>query len=264
MAYKFNIPVDNSAFGRLKSLLRPLIYWLKVRWTYLRGLLFGHKPNNPKQIPIIINNFNRLDMPRRLIQALKERGYHNIYILDNDSTYPHLLQYYKTCECKVILLGRNVGYLALWQTDVFKQFIKSYYVYTDPDVVMVDECPDDFIEHLYRLLQRYPGASKVGLSLKIDDLPDHFDKKGDVIEWESQFWQYEIERGVFLAPTDTTLALYRPFAKWGANFYKKQLRTDFPYQLRHLPWYADPAKLSAEDLYYRDHARTSTHWTNAK
>lgn len=261
---KFNIPIDNSLVGRLKSTVRPMYYWLKVRYVYIKGILFSQKPNDIKQIPIIINNFNRLEMPMLLIEALKERGYKNIYILDNDSTYPPLLEYYKSCPYKVILLCRNVGYLALWKTDIYQQFIKGYYVYTDPDVVMVDQCPADFMQHLYDLLQRYPYSSKAGLSLKIDDLPDYFDKKKEVIEWEGQYWKYEIEKGVYEAPIDTTFALYRPFVKGGANFYEKQLRTDFPYQIHHLPWYNRPDELSDEEIYYRGNAKTSTHWTNAK
>lgn len=48
-----------------------------------------------KKTPIIINNFNRLSTTVQLIDALKQRGYNNIHILDNQSTYPPLLEFYK-------------------------------------------------------------------------------------------------------------------------------------------------------------------------
>lgn len=47
-----------------------------------------YKPTSYKNIPIIINNFNRLTCLQRLIASLEVRGYHNIYIIDNNSTYP--------------------------------------------------------------------------------------------------------------------------------------------------------------------------------
>ena len=49
-------------------------------------------------IPVIINNFNRLEYLKKLIESLEIRGYRNIYIIDNLSTYPPLLQYYNTCK----------------------------------------------------------------------------------------------------------------------------------------------------------------------
>lgn len=262
MKPKFNIPSDNSPMGRIKNHIRPIYYWFKVRYIAIKGLIYGQKPMDIKNIPIIINNFNRLNMLIILIEALEKHGYTNIHILDNDSTYPPLLEYYRNTKYNVIYLGKNVGYLALWQTDIYKQFYKGYYVYTDPDVVMVEDCPSDFMQYFYELLQRYPYASKVGFSLKIDDLPDYFAKKSEVIEWESQYWKYIVESGVYHAPVDTTFALYRPFVKGGANFYELQLRTGFPYQMYHLPWYSNPKELSQEDNYYINNAKTATHWTN--
>lgn len=230
----------------------------------LREILFAEKVKDPKRIPIIINNYNRLTFPRMLIEALENRGYSNIYIIDNASTYPPLLEYYKTTPYKVFRLEKNVGYLSLWKSGIYKQFRNRYFVYTDPDVIPVDECPHDFMEHFLDLLKRYPRALKVGFSLKTDDLPDHFRLKEDVIKWESQFWKNEMEPGVYRVPVDTTFALYRPNAlhqdmKIVPKMY--QLRTGAPYTARHMPWYVDSDNLSDEERYYIDSCTTSTHWT---
>ena len=62
---------------------------------FLNGLfpklkkIFGSKRINYKDIPIIINNYNRLEMLTKLIHGLENKGYHNLYIIDNQSTYPH-------------------------------------------------------------------------------------------------------------------------------------------------------------------------------
>lgn len=215
-----------------------------------------------KNTPIIINNFNRLSTTVQLIDALKQRDYKNIHILDNQSTYPPLLEFYKKKTCKVHFLKKNYGSKALWKSGLWLQFITGYYVYTDSDVVPIEACPNDIIAYFYNLLEKYPNVHKVGFSLKIDDLPSHFSCREDVLKWEKKFYNKEIESNVFEAPIDTTFALYRPYSKRGRrDGTSKMLRTGFPYQLKHLPWYLDSNKLSEEELYYVKTTSQPTHWT---
>lgn len=236
---------------RTRKLLRGL----------LRESLRTEKITDFKQVPIIINNYNRLEYPLRLIDYLTSRGYRNIYIIDNRSTYPPLLAWYEKCPFTVIRLKENVGYLSFNKTDVHKMFADRYYVYTDPDILPAEDCPDDFIEHFYSLLQRYPQAVKAGFSLKIDDLPDHFADKKHVIEWESQFWKKPVEPDVYEADIDTTFALYRPNFPVGSGRVGLRLRTGGRYTARHLPWYIDSANLSDEERYYQSSVRTASHWS---
>lgn len=245
----------------LKSFIRPLYYWQKTRLMHIKEYLFAKKVVDFKSIPIIINNYNRLFFLKMLIESLEQRGYFNIYIIDNASTYPPLLEYYKDCKYEIFRLKKNIGYLSLWETKIYQQFINSYYVYTDSDVIPIDDCPDDFLEQFWKIMQKYKFATKVGFSLKIDDLPDNFNKKRDVLNWENVFWTKQKERGLFLAPIDTTFALYRPWVKWGANWYVEQFRTGYPLMAKHMPWYNNSEKLSEEEAYYIDNAKTSTHWS---
>ena len=77
----------------------------------------------------------------------------NLYIIDNQSTYPPLLEYYTRLPYPVYMLNKNVGHLSLWETGIFKQFKDSYYAYTDSDLEILPNCPDDFIEKFILLLQ---------------------------------------------------------------------------------------------------------------
>jgi glycosyltransferase involved in cell wall biosynthesis len=212
-------------------------------------------------IPVIINNFNRLEHLRIMIARLERYNFTNILIIDNCSTYPPLLKYYsEECKYRVFRLKKNMGHLALWKTDIYKEFISDYYIYTDPDVIPIDECPVDFMYYFMNKLRVYPRVSKIGFSLKIDDLPDHYSKKNEVIKWEIQNFQNEIEPGLFLASIDTTFALYRPREK--GDWKLKALRTGYPYEARHLPWYNDDAHLSEEDIFYANtKLREVGHWT---
>lgn len=234
-----------------------------IRQLYIRILeiLFVDQPTDFKQIPIIINNYNRVSYLKILIESLEERGYRNIYIIDNNSTYPLLLEYYKMIPYKVFRLDENFGYLSFWKSGIYKKFRNQYFVYTDSDVVPINQCPDNFLSHFYDLMKHYPRASKVGFALCIDDLPSCFSNKNKVIEWEKQFWSKEIEKDIYLAPIDTTFALYRPNIKGPAYFHDFMLRTGGVYQAKHLPWYNDDNHLSEEEKYYIEHAVSSTHWT---
>lgn len=245
----------------IRSKLKSIYYFSKQLYILLIEKVMGTTINNFKEIPIIINNFNRLSFLQLQIDALEKRGYNNIYIIDNNSTYPPLLDYYNKTPYKVFRLNENVGFLSLWKTGIYKKFKNQYFVYTDSDVVPIDECPNDVLEHFWRLMQRYPRASKIGFSLKIDDLPDSFVNKAQVVTWEQQFWQKSLSQDLFLASIDTTFALYRPNVKGGANFGEFMIRTGGKYTARHMPWYNDDNNLSEEERFYINSSQTSTYWT---
>ena len=236
--------------------------------TYLRitlGYLFAKPPKDFKKIPIIINNFNRLTTLKILIEDLEIRGYTNIYIIDNKSDYQPLIDFYNESNYKIFRLNKNIGFKALWKSNLWYKFIFNNYCYTDSDLSICKECPDDFLEYFYNILKKYPKVHKVGFSLKIDDLPNHYDKKEEVISWESKYYENEKEPNIFIAPIDTTFALYRPFSKRGKRDGSDEiLRTGFPYQCYHLPWYNDSKNLSEEEQYYINSVKKPTHWCNKK
>lgn len=212
------------------------------------------------EIPIIINNRNRLTFLKQLINWYKKAGYKNIIVLDNDSKYEPLLQYYKSENINVIFLKENVGHLALWKSGVYKQFYGDYYVYTDPDVLPIDECPFDFMQYFMSLLKKYSSIEKVGFGLKIDDLPNYYDKKNEVINWEKKHWLKQIEPDVYDAALDTTFALYKPYTR-GDVWVQNALRTGGNYVARHLPWYENSNNISEEDLYYLNNVKKgASHW----
>ena len=234
-----------------------LYYRIIAFFYYLLELVSPPEAVDYKDIPIIINNFNRLDTLRKLIDSLVTRGYRNIHIIDNLSTYPPLLDYYKTCGHNIFYLDKNIGLNALWLSGIYKKFRKNYFVYTDSDVVPIEECPDDFLLFFFKTLKKYKFARKVGFSLKIDDIPDCFALKELVISWEANFFKDFIEEDLlYRAPIDTTFALYRPYGKRKhANNCIEVYRTAYPYMARHLPWYIDSKNPDDENRYYIEHSK---------
>lgn len=242
-------------FGDTKDFIRARYFWLRER-------LSPSKFSSAKQIPIIINSFNRLTTLKQLISSLEERGWTNIYILDNCSTYPPLLEYFKTIPYEVIHLPGNLGFKALWRHKPSrKRFCGDYYIYTDADLVLDKDCPSDIIERMFDLLKnKYPYAFKIGPSIRIDDLPDCYNRKREVIEWESQFFLKPVGDGLYRAPIDTTFALYRPRIGLSRRMSLESYRMAAPYQIVHLPWYENSSSLTDEEQYYKDHCRHATSW----
>lgn len=249
-----------ALYDKLYMWVMPLFYDIEMIICQIR-YFFRFERLNYFDIPIIINNFNRYTYLLVLIESLEKRGYHNIYIIDNNSTYPPLLEYYKTCKHKVLLLHENVGYKSIWETGVFEMFKHSYYVYTDSDMQIDVNCPNDFMEKFVKLLKKYRFCQKVGFGLRIDDLPDCYMHKKDVIKMESLYWERKAEPGVYYAPIDTTFALYRPYTGQQVNHLRKTLRTGAPYVIKHLPWYINSANMDDEELYYINNISQSTEWS---
>lgn len=217
---------------------------------------------NPKQIPIIINSYNRLSCLKELITFLERNGYKNIIILDNNSTFKPLLNFYKHSKYKVIFLEKNFGHLALWESGVHRKFTKRFFAYTDPDVLPCEDCPSDFMKRFVDLAKKFPEYKKIGFGLKTDDIPDGYLHKEKVIKWEKQFWENPIEKEIFSAQIDTTFALYAPdFRYSGDNDFYKAIRTGGKYLARHLSWYTIVDLESDEELFYKETASESASWT---
>lgn len=230
------------------------------------GLLEARRDREPRdllEIPVVINSFNRLDSLRLLIDRLERTGLRNIFILDNASSYPPLLSFFQSTRHRVLQHGANRGPYGFWQSPFWKMFRNDYYVYTDPDVVPSDDCPDDYMKFFYDTLRADRALGKVGFGLRIDDLPAHAGTT-KVIGWEKHHWDKPIGAAKLLydAPIDTTFALYRPRARGG--FWCPAYRSGAPYVARHMPWYADPARPTPEDEFYaRTAAANVSHYVNS-
>lgn len=206
-----------------------------------------------KQIDLFIISYNRLSYLKSLIEWLEKAGFENIHIVDNHSTYQPLIDYLKSSKHNVYILEKNYGHLAVWKCEKFKSIIDNKrYVVTDCDVLPIKECPFEVVSYFSNLLDEYKDYTKVGFSLKIDDIPMHNASRNTIIGWERQFWQKNISKGIFDASIDTTFAIYKPGIYPDNKKWWKSLRTDFPYMAVHLPWYEDTDSLNEESIYYQN------------
>lgn len=247
-------PGMKAAQYNLNVLVNAALETAVERTIWLGGIEDGTNISDYKKIPIFINSRDRIDCLKQLIGWLLQHNYCNIYVLDNDSTYPPLLDYYKTLETvsvKVIFLQENTGHQSLWKANILERLqINTPYVYTDPDVLPLEECPEDFMLYMLKLLRQNSTIQKIGLGLRINDVP-----QANFPENERQFWELEFAPNLYYAYTDTTFALYRA----GRRFYiNESIRMGYPYMARHLPWYYDKTNLPADEAYYIRRANASS------
>ena len=218
-----------------------------------------------KTLPIFICNFNRLGPTRALVESLLKRNYNNITIIDNASKFQPLLEWYANCPATVVRLDQNVHqgiFNLLPQFDHIRN--NELYVWTDSDVVPVDETPEDFLDHMVEIIREHK-MPKLVLSLKIDDLPEHYAYRDDVIKHESVFETYghfDHERygRVFKAPIDTTFAIC---GTPDCGLEQGAYRMAFPYAARHVPWYYDSNNLPDDEIFMRANInpRVGTQWS---
>lgn len=204
-----------------------------------------------EQTPVIIVNRNNLSRGfLRLVEWLQRAGMESITVIDNNSEWPPLLEYYDSIDSgiTVVRLTENLGNDALWKLGTS---IKTRFILSDPDVVPASYCPLDLVGKMHDVADRYSPA-KVGPSLRIDNIPSCYAQKNKVEAWEAQWWTNPIanEEG-YSALIDTTFALYEPGAGIWDNHH---IRLAPPYSMEHIPWYEDSSNPSEEETFYRETA----------
>ena len=211
-------------------------------------------------IPIYVNVFNRLTMTRTLCAQLANLPNADVVIIDNNSTWIPLLDWYSNeCPHEVIRLRENLGKHAPWLSGVVGSNPADVYGVTDCDLDLTG-VPLDLLDVLSQPLDTY---TKVGIGLRIHDLPDW---QSEVVKWESQFWQRPVtvlDRLYFRSLIDTTLCLYRrdtPDKTAMTVVGIPTLRSGGDYIARHAPWYLDCLNLDEENANYFTTASGTATW----
>lgn len=209
--------------------------------------------------PIIILNRDRLTCTERLVDSLLLLGYDDITILDIASTYPPLLEYYKSCPVEVIMAD-NIGHKGLWTAgyiDRWKNY--SWIAVTDSDIQLHPDTPKGFIEQMITVAKDY-RVGKVGLAIEYKDITNEYLRK-IIYPIESNYWKQSLVHDrykVYNAPVDSTFCIVRPDQPFN---YAALRIADWP--IRHLDWYSDWNNLTEEEQYYMDHADATIATTKA-
>lgn len=201
---------------------------------------------NLSKIPIVIISWNSLTLVRNFVdQVIKLPN--NIIILDNNSSYPPLHQYYNNIEkklknrIKIIRLKENYGHQVYLKR---QDLLPRLYILSDPDLELNPNMPKNISNILYKLSIKYKKF-KVGLSLdisdheKFEDIKDYMRGK-TILEWEKQFWKNKIldeSYELYNAGIDTTFTLVNWDYYTKNNLLDDNIRIAGDFTCKHLPWY---------------------------
>jgi hypothetical protein len=209
---------------------------------------------------------DRVTYARQCVDALLAVGL-EVVIVDHGSTWPPMRDWLSGVRGVDVWYCSNRHPRDLWSTGgpvARWTGADERFIVTDCDVIPDPDCPPEWVGWMSVTLDRYPALRKVGLGLRTDDLPEHYEHRDAVRHWEAQYQAVEdggrlgaVEdgRGV-IADVDTTLAMYRRFEPFTLG---PAMRLRPPYVARHLAWYEDSANPTPEQAYYREHA-VHGHW----
>lgn len=212
-------------------------------------------------IPVYVNTFNRLTTTRTLCEQIAQLDNALPIIVDNDSDYGPLLEWYSHCPFEIVRLRENLGHHAPWISGVIAGDAAERYVVTDCDLDL-SGVPADVLSVLAIPFTWTSQPIKSGLAMRIDDIPKW---QTDVRSWESRWWTRRVtaDPRFYHAAIDTTFAMYQghtPHRLAMQVATVPAVRLAGQYQCRHVPWYLDGTRLDAENQQYFATASESNSW----
>jgi len=149
----------------------------------------------------------------------------------------------------------------LWKNrKLYEKYCTGYYIVTDSDIIPNENLPANYLSTMIKYLNRNSNITKVGFALQIDDIPDTFKLKAQVLKWEEKYWKNEIKRNVFNAFIDTTFALYLPRYDYNENDFLNAIRLGGDFCSKHGGWYINHEDLTTEEEYYFKTSNESNSW----
>lgn len=253
---------------RLKVYLYNIVF---VQFRFWLMLMFNKtirkQLRNLPSIPVIIVNFNQLFYLKKLVDFFLKRKFENIIIIDNLSTYPPLLEYYKTLKgVNVEYMDDNYGHMVFFENkELQEKYGQGFYVLTDADIVPNENLPEDFMKRMVEvIIAEFNHITKVGFALMTEDIPNTYPFKMQVINWEKKFWEISYPKSTesYCAKIDTTFAIYKP--RYPEMFndieFLKGIRIAGDFTARHGGWYLDPLNLTDEQKYYQKTSSSASSW----
>jgi glycosyltransferase involved in cell wall biosynthesis len=114
-----------------------------------------------QNLPIFVISFNHLTHLKSIVEFFQREGISNVAIIDNNSTYPPLVDYLKTVPYKVYRMSRNYGHMVLFDNPLFKEIVDNkYFALTDPDILPEAACPKEYFTVFMKILLQRPMKNR--------------------------------------------------------------------------------------------------------
>jgi hypothetical protein len=231
----------------------------------------------PDDVPIIIPTFNTPSYLKSMIDQLEGRGWTNIIICDNNSTFPPMIDLLEELSHKyhVVRWEENHGPRIYTENKDICSRMPKYFIVTDPDLILNPDMPPNAIDKMKRIVDMY-SVSKVGLAIDIDtpEERDRFFNADQVDAWERNYWSRKVELlpeidDLYAAPIDTTFSLYNrdqflaeiDNVPGNMTCNTSAIRIAGRFTCRHMGWWN---KLPLEEDEYKFYKESTTHWSSTE
>ena len=216
-------------------------------------------------IPIIIicyNNYKYVENTLNMIKNINISYYNNIKILDNCSECNDTRNFLKKCDVPIIYNNINAGpWISSNNNSELYNSLPDKFIITDPDLEFNKNLPNNFIDILSNLSDKYM-CNKIGFALDIGDYynmyqyNNYFDNS-NIYDWEKQFWIHKIydeNYELYNACIDTTFCLINK------NYNSINIRIAGNFTAKHLPWYINNKIYNVYENYitYKQQTNIST------
>jgi hypothetical protein len=208
--------------------------------------------------PFIIISRNRKSCVEKIVNfASKQKVVSKIIIMDMGSEYPLMKEYLENISNPKVQVFKlnNIGPRNLWTSEVFRSYVEGDgFFLTDGDIDFSNTNPH-VLQELISVSARYKYFKKVGCALSLKNLPKDLAKSKLIWESECDNWSNyrKIDRNIYLAPIDTTIAFYPKYSN--EFFHWPAIRLAGEFSVIHWPWYVDYNNLSEEDQFYINNAK---------
>ena len=231
-----------------------------------------------QRIPVFVNSFNQLFYLRDTVEWFARHGFQNITVLDNQSTFPPLLEYLKSDDClsiaHVVRLAENMGPRRALEWAANDPATDAGFVFTDPDLKLPEPPADNMLKEMFAAGLRHK-CPKVGLALSLEpelvNLEMAWQGNKTVGRFEGKYWKNLAETDVYRAAIDTTFFVFVPSSRSGQRFNSiKAPQYKIPalrfagdgYVAIHRPWLKAERPPEAESSFY--HGSAAKHSTLVK
>jgi len=139
---------------------------------------------------------------------------YRLIIADNNSDDKCTVEYLTKLSLEGITVFRNKTNLWVLGLNKAIKWIEDnidheFIVVSDSDLLMPSIVGNDcWLTHLNTLMHKYPVLGKLGLSLSLDNIRNRPDLK-HIYQGEMNYYEKNLFSDVYLAPVDTTTAIYR-------------------------------------------------------
>ena len=200
-----------------------------------------------KKIPFYVVTFNRINGLKNATEFVNRSSIPlELIVLDMGSTWEPFLEYRDSLGVQIYKFPYGMGPRDLWTSGELARLGTGGFFLADGDIDYSD-VDSHAAETMIELSQKCPWFPKVGLSLRISDLPS--DYEGNRIrEWAKGDWAVPWDRKTYLTGLDTTTAYYP--RRDETFYYRPALRIADKFQAVHYPWYERQENYDDEARFY--------------